>query len=226
MAWLTTKGFNFRDSVGFVTDGTNQKYSDDDDAYPNSDSIGGDSVVSGWLSLTNIFAADRDTGIDVRLAGLEYVGGGAATYESWQCDLPAAGNYKVRLALGDAGFAQANSRVAIWDSTVSQLLNRTEGTSVAGHFVDAAGVDYAAAAWPGSNSQVTLTFTTSTFIMRVYANSGALVSTVAHLEIEQVAVSSGSRKLVKTFVSLAGLVLPFAKAANGLYLRDTRMVMG
>lgn len=188
MAWATTKGFNFRSTLAFVTDDTNQQYVSFAGAYPIDSTIGGETVRYGWLSVANTFGADRASGgVDVRLAGLEYVGGGAATYERFQIDVPSAGTYKIRLALGDYGFGQTG-QVDVWDGAVS-LLSSISGSTLAQHFLDATGVDRTDATWPGSNAQLTVALTGTTLIFRVYANGGALVSTVAHIEVEQVAAA-------------------------------------
>src|SRR5205809_595690 len=95
MSW--DKGFNFRDSIGYVTDGTNETYvRDTGDVYP----VTRNAVTFGWNS--NLGGADRNSAIDRRLAGLNYSSPG--TSFTFQVDLTAPGTYDISLALGDATF--------------------------------------------------------------------------------------------------------------------------
>jgi hypothetical protein len=91
------KGFNFRQTSGFVTDGANETYVLSGDSYPATRN----GVTFGWEDAPS-GDRDRNSGIDRRLAGMNFVSSaaGASAYR-FRVDLPAAGDYAVRLAIGD-----------------------------------------------------------------------------------------------------------------------------
>ena len=189
MAWLTTKGFNLRASLGFVTDGTNQKFHDNA-PYPVTNMIGGDSVTYGWSdpnATTEVFPRDRDAGIDVRLAGCCFVNVAGDVEHYFRIDLPATGQYKIRLALGDASFDHNDYWCDVRDNG-SVLFNVGGGTVdlVAAHFLDANGTDLTAAAWPGSNAQRTITMTSTILQVVLRTVAGVFQGFLAHVEVEQV----------------------------------------
>lgn len=179
----TVIGINFRDSSGYVTDGTDETYCTgiDEDTYPTTRA----GATFGWNSGNSDMGRDRDSGVDRRLAGRngqENTG----TQAEFQLDLPAAGDYDIRLALGDATGAEAYQRVDIYDDTTLLFsIVDTDGTS-AGNFDDATGTNYSTANWPGSNTAVTHTFSTTTLIMKLGSTTAqANTSTIAHLYVAQ-----------------------------------------
>jgi len=183
MAWSTPKGFNFRSTSGYVTDGSNETYVVLADTYPTSRSVGGESVTFGTqndLSGTNDFE-NRDSGIDRRLAGVMYADGTDGGTWEFRVDLPSAGDYKIRVALGDAGTAQPSQKLAIYDD--STLKVTIDPASVAiDEWSDATEVVLNATTWPTTNAQITLTFASTICIFRI-GNSDAF-TTLAHVEIE------------------------------------------
>lgn len=188
MAWATTKGFNFRSSLAFVTDGSNEQMvsnSAGDGLYPTTDTIGGESVTYGWDVATTI--RNRDAGIDQRLAGLHFWGSAGDTEAVFRIDLPATGSYKIRLAVGDASFDQNNHWVDVRDNG-SVLFNVGGGTvdTVTAHFLDANGTDHTAAAWPGSNTQRSITMSSTVLQVAIRTVGGVTQGQLAHVEVEQV----------------------------------------
>lgn len=179
-------GINFRDSSGYVTDGTDETYClGEGDAYPTTRA----GVDFGWNSINGDAGRDRDSGVDRRLAGRngqENTG----TQAEFQLDLPQAGDYNIRLALGDATGTENYQRVDIYDdSTLLFSIVDTDGTT-GGTFDDATGTNYSAANWPGSNTAVTHTFATTTLILKLGSTSAqANTSTIAHLFVELAAAS-------------------------------------
>lgn len=184
MSWSTPKGINFRATAEFVTDGTNQGHSLGD-AYPVTQTIGGESVTFGWAASETSEARDRTTSNDVRLAGFVFHTNDGSQV-TFKVDLPAAGTYKVRLALGDPAYPSGYQYCQVKDgSTVLFTVNDANGTA-ANHFDDSAGTDFTAAAWPAGNVQTTVTMagTQMTFVIgspTAQANS----TTLCHVEIEQ-----------------------------------------
>lgn len=170
-------GFNFRSTLGYVTDPANT-YAVLGEAYPHT-YVGG--IVGGWLDAVSV--ADRSAAIDARLAGINYISG-AGTIR-FQFDLPATGTYQISLALGDELTGQPDNTVVIKDNAATRLTIGPHNLT-ADKFYDAADVEYTAANWPGSNSlSAGLTFATTTLICSITSAAG--VPVIAHLRI----VSSG-----------------------------------
>jgi len=126
MAW--DKGFNFRGTSGYVTDGANETYVLLGDAYP----VTRNGVTFGWLSAPS--SGDRDSTIDRRLAGINYTANDGASQRDFQIDLPAAGDYIISLALGDHGFTQTYQYWRLLDNTtVLATIADTDGTPAASY---------------------------------------------------------------------------------------------
>jgi len=179
------KGFNFRNTPGFVTDPANTTYVSAD-AYPTTRN----GVTFGWLPSQPPGPADRSNGVDARLAGINYTNGPANSV--FQVDLPATGQYRINLAIGDASFAASGQGAKIYDGSVAGgNLRLTVGpaATATGQFLDAAGTAYSAANWPASNTAATLTFSTSTLLFVLpWADAGFNGSNlvrVAHLFVSQ-----------------------------------------
>lgn len=177
-AWA--KGFNFRSTSGYVTDGTDETYVLAADSYPvtrNGVTFGLSGAVTG--------AADRDSALDRRLAGIVFCDNSGSQY-TFRVDLPATGNYRIRLALGDAGGAQGYQYVQVKDDTsVLFAVDDTDGTAE-DNFDDAGGNNRAAAAWPTDNVAVDHTFATTTLLVLVGSPADqAGFSTLAHFSVVQ-----------------------------------------
>jgi hypothetical protein len=173
--WAWDKGFNFRATSGFVTDSANQTYVLCGETFPTNRN----SADFGWDDISGCDSRDRDSGIDVRLAGIHFY----TVSRDFKVTLPSAGVYDIYLALGDAsgtfgGFATET----IYDNT-TLLATITAVPVSSGDFIDATGTNYSTANWPGSNTKITKTFATTNFILRL-DNSGN--ARVAHLRIVQV----------------------------------------
>lgn len=173
--------FNFRSTLGYVTDGAGQTYVNGTDLYATVR----DGHTFGWVG-ASAGSVDRSTGVDVRLAGLNYESGADRDF---QFDLPSAGTYLIGLAMGDATTPLANQKVEIYDNTTLKLTIGTHSVS-AGEFWDASDVKYSNANWPGSQTPVSIVFATSTLMMRIKAVSGT--TAVAHLSIATSGGGGGS----------------------------------
>lgn len=177
-------GFNFRATSGYVTDGADQIYVLSGDAYPTT-RLG---ATFGWVvGAQPVLDANRNNAIDPRLAGINYVEGGAAITTYFRVDLPSAGTCEVRLALGDASFAQNNVLVIVKDTTTTlfQSPDITGLSSASGHFYDANGDDLTTVTWPGTNTPQSVEFATTQ--MRVYLGdpAAANVSTLAFIGVSK-----------------------------------------
>lgn len=179
MSW--DKGFNFRSTSGFVTDGTNETYVIGDD-YP----VTRNGVTFGWTAKGLFDKRDRDSGVDRRLAGLNF-NTNDGTQSTFQIDLPAIGDYTIRLALGDQSNPQGYQYWKLLDNTtVLATIDDTNGTAGAA-FDDATGVQRITADWPTLNVAITQTFATTTLKV-VIGSPGAQAdsTTIAHLFVSQV----------------------------------------
>lgn len=184
-------GINFRATSGYVTDPAGTTYTLGD-AYPTT--RGG--VTFGWESLSNMNTRDRNSGVDARLAGVNWEVAGAGTTE-FRIDLDAANAKDVRLALGDAVFSSADYGSAyawtIRDSTTS--VATPGGSAAAGSFRDATSVELTAANWPASNAVVNHTF--STTILRVKPGNNS--SPIAHIRVTDAGGGATGQPTVKRF---------------------------
>ena len=175
LAPVAVAAFNFRGSAAYVTDGAGQTYVLGSTAYPTNR----DSLTFGWL--TAALHANRSTSVDVRLAGLNYATG--SVDEDFQFDLPSAGTYLVGLAMGDITAAQSNQQIEIYDNT-TLVFTIGRRNVAAGEFWDASDVKYTAAAWPTSQTPVSLVFATTTLILRLKGDGSS--SAISHLSVEDV----------------------------------------
>jgi hypothetical protein len=177
MSWSTSKGFDFRGSLAFVTDPTNCYFVGLASTYPTTHTIGGDSVTYGWETAPS-GSSDIVASGDARLSGRAF---GFLANGTFRVDLPAAGNYTVNLALGDNNAAQTNQLYSVHD-TASVLQSWGPFNTSQSNFYDAVSFLWSAANWPGSQSPSgTLTFATTIF--RLVFLSTATYSTIAHLNI-------------------------------------------
>jgi outer membrane protein assembly factor BamB len=171
------KGFNFRNTQAYVTDGANEA-SVLGDTYTTTKN----GVTFGWESVVNI--RDRVATNDRRLAGSNQVVNNG-TQIAFRVDLPAPGTYQIHLALGDAGFAQADEYLKIQDNTTVLMTidKRGTGTPIQ-QFYDATGALLTNTTWPSSEAGTTLTFAST--ILRVVIGTptaGTNSSSLAHLRI-------------------------------------------
>lgn len=180
------KGFNFRATAAYVTDGANQTYLIDTDIHPitrNGITFGretGSAMQSRDYSLTN----------DVRLAGCVFIDNSTDPQHTWRVDLPAAGDYDIRLALG-LQIIPSTIYAYIYDNATLLATIAAGAAPNTNEFVDANGVIRTAAAWPAANTQRRLTFAST--ILRLTLGSPTSqsgLSSLAHLEIADVALGS------------------------------------
>lgn len=119
---------------------------------------------------------DRNSGIDPRLASNHGTSGADLRF---RLDLPAAGAYLIRSSCGDANYA-TNALLEVFDTSSSLGTLSVTATSAPNKYRDATDTEYTAAAWPGSNTGVSKTFTTT--ICRFLLANGN--TTVTHVYLE------------------------------------------
>jgi hypothetical protein len=181
MTW--DKGLNFRATSGYVTDGANETYVLDSDNYP----VTRNAVTFGWTASIAGNSRDRDNTLDSRIAGVHFQTNDG-TQKTFQVDLPAPGQYLIRLALGDTAHeAYLYCRVSDGATPLLTLDETTGNNPPFTNFFDATGTGYDSATWPGSNTPVTLTFSGTTLNLIIGSPAAqANVSTIAHLFISQI----------------------------------------
>lgn len=179
------QGINFRQTLAFVTDGANESWDHAVGAggtYPHTTAQGN---TVGWEGAVGN-DRDRSSSVDRRLAGVCFTSSVQADY---RFDLPAAGSYNVRFAAGDMGSVN-DTLWSLLDTTTS-LATLTTGTNVTtGSFKDATNAVLTAAAWPGSNTLVNKTF--STTICRFRGSAAGAANMIAHAYVEAAAGGSAS----------------------------------
>jgi hypothetical protein len=173
---------DFRASAGYVTDPPpcdNDEGASSFTSYPNTYPSG---MVAGWASGTILFtqSRDRNSSGDARIAGIVFTNGSQVIYE---VDLPSAGQYDISLGVGD-GWSSNNVGLINIDDGIggSHLITINHGP--VGDFYDATDTQYTGAAWPVSETPVTVTFTGTHLSLTVDTVSG--IGVIDHLRMTQV----------------------------------------
>lgn len=153
------QGINFRGTSGYVTDGANEDYEISSTVnYPRTsaqgNNVGWETIPSGGL-----FPGNDDSTYDRRIAGYAYNGSPTGVVTVYRVDLPSSGDYKIRVASGNKGYSRSVN-IAVRDTTTS-LGTLCSTTTTGSYYRDAVDAEYTAANWPGSNSQASLTFSTT-----------------------------------------------------------------
>jgi hypothetical protein len=182
------QGIAFRSTLAFVTDGTNDNAELNPGSgvtYPRTTAQGN---TVGWEAvLSGIQVRNRNAGNDARLAGAHW--SDSVGVVDFRFDLPAAGNYNVRVAMGEANYAR-DSNCELRDTT-TVLATLTSGTTSAGQrFKDATNVERTNATWPGSNASAAATFATTICRFRM-GSATTSVNTVAYLYVESASGGGG-----------------------------------
>lgn len=179
MAW--DKGFNFRETSGYVTDAAGDTYVIPADTYPTTRN----GVTFGW-TVAATGQRDRNSLLDPKVAGVAF-GNGVGTF---RVDLPAAGTYSVRLAMGDQGSPQTASQIKVKDNgTVLFTIGPHDTVNDLYDANDVARVD--AATWVAANTARSVTFATTSLFVTLEAATSS--SVIAHLFVSQTsAAASGA----------------------------------
>lgn len=172
-------GVDFRATSPFVTDpsGDSPEISTGAD-YPHITQQG---YTVGWEQAPS-GTRDRSAAVDARLAGMHFVnnGGSAANF---RIDLPAVGDYRIALAIGDASGANHNT-VELFDDATSLGAVVTNGANAGGQFYDASGVLRTSSAdWVTNEVEVAETFASTILRIKVGDPSAAGASCLAHIRV-------------------------------------------
>lgn len=179
------KGFNFRATSGYVTDGTNETYSIGEGTPQTRNG-----VTFQWAASNIGQTRDRDNSAapqSPHFSGINFAGNAAgATPQIFQITLPATGLYFITVAAGDASNAQAID-MEFGDNTTYTTVANGVATGSANVFVDAVGVTRSSPTnWNSNILFLAKNFTTTTFNVRL----GGLASvgnssTIAYMRIVQ-----------------------------------------
>lgn len=182
---------NFRNSAGYATDDATETHALVTESYQTV--RGGESfgISNGTVSF-----ADRDAALDRRLAGIMFGESAAGIASRFRIDLPAAGVYTVYLAMGDGASGQSSAKVIIKDDTTTKITIGPHNT-LEDEFYDASDVNRTAAAWPGSNVGVNVTFASA--ICNIDMGDGAGHNgMITHIRlVRSVTAAPGARSVVK-----------------------------
>lgn len=168
-------GIAFRASSGFVTDATDDTYSIGE-VYP----VTRKSTTFGWDASMAGNSRDRLDTNPAKLAGMIYKAGDTGS-SVFTVDLPSAGEYTIRLAIGDVNQPCSNQKIVIKDT--STTLSTITGASLnLNSFMDATGVDRATpAAWLSNNVGINLTFSTTKLVVEIGGVTGGGLTALAYL---------------------------------------------
>ena len=191
---MAIKGFNFRATDTFVTDGANETYVLGE-AYP----VTRNGITFGLDLIADINTRNRNAGNDRRLAGVNW---NSAVDVTFRVDLLTSGTHEIRVAAGDASYSQATIYFELKDdTTIFATVDDLNGVA-ANSFDDATGVERTQAAWPGSNLAVSRVFASTIF--RILMDVG---DPIAHVQVEDIPAAGRGRSImvVKNRVDLAWL---------------------
>lgn len=158
--------------------------------YPQT-TAQGNSV--GWETAASAYSGRNRSGTnDVRLAGMGFDSSGTNVQRDFRIDLPASGDYLIRMAMGEASYSR-DVDCEVFDTSSSLGVIISGVTGAANSFTDAGNNVRTAAAWPGSNTSVTKTFSTTIARFRVGATD-AQSTWVAHVYIESAGGVGGTTR--------------------------------
>jgi hypothetical protein len=176
-------GFDFRATLGFVTDPAYGVFVDGSHVYPVTFMNGnGDSLNGGWN--TAISEIDNTAGNDPRLAGEQFAAPSILRY--FRLDLgsgsaPGAGTYTIDLAGGDTS-GGLNEYITVYD-TATPVITITNVATSANQYVDATGtVRIATTTWNGTTTDKT--FATTTCYLELNTGSPATYTAIAHFRLK------------------------------------------
>ena len=196
-------GWNFRGTVGYVTDDSHYGVFVFGEAYPHTYTNGdGQSVNAGWGADESGFSFDRNSGNDPRLAGIIFCPNN--TTKIFHVDLssgsaPGSGPYTAEISIGDAASGQFNNVYVVKDGTTAFISQGPLNTS-SQHFLDSAGTDLTNVTWPGSHEVLARTFATTDCYVEIgdggTPGSGAESTCLTHFRLTLQA-AGGATKFIQ-----------------------------
>lgn len=176
------QGIDFRATAGYVTDPANYAYDiSGGNSYPTTTAQGNN---VGWET-SGMETRDRNAGNDARNAGMNFHN---STNADFRMDLSGTGNFNIGLAAGDPSYA-CPVTVDLYDTSSSLGSLATGSTSGSQKFKDATNTEYTNVTWPGSQTLVSKTFSTTICRFRLLYN--ASLSRICSVYAEAGAASGG-----------------------------------
>lgn len=176
---MASRAINFREQLSYVTDGANE-------AHCNGSNGTYSGLVTVFSTDLSGNARDRNSGNDRRLAGIVFSPSGTAT--DITITLPdGTGDYEFGVALGDGSTYWTNALLELLDNTTSFATiggDTGGGSNTNNQFFDASDTLRTAAAWPGSQTLITRTMTSTTLVLRLGGAAGT-ISPIAHLYVNK-----------------------------------------
>lgn len=158
---------NFRNTAGFVTDGTNQTFSLGE-AFPTTRAgitFGFDFGITGST-------ADRSNAVDPRYAGIVFENG-----VGFDLTLPSAGTYCVNVVIGDEAGVSFTTQFQLLDNTTPLLTTAVLTTTT--NVYDINQTSYASfAAYLAGTSPRSFTFATTTLRFNLIGASNGSVTNI------------------------------------------------
>lgn len=175
---MASYGFNFRASSGYVTDSAGQTYSLGA-AYPETRN----GITFGWETIGHLDMRDRDSGIDVRLAGMNFNNASGGAHSTFRIDLPSSGSWDVRCAVGDtSGHTDVYFKAS--DDATAFITVDSAGGHGAYEWFDAGGtVRTSASDWVNNNASVNRSFASTIMRFQIGKDAASGISCVAHIEV-------------------------------------------
>jgi len=182
-------GINFRATSDYVTDGDDEVYCLGETSSTQRTTNNGNSITFQWSAEVQL--RNRNSGTDRRLAGSNSLSDNDA--QTLTITLPQAGQYYIRLALGDYSYNQVANYIQVRDNG-TPLLTVDDPTGPR-HWDDAEGTDFTDTTWPEGNVAVLVTFSTTTCQM-VLGTGASNAAAISHFYLEYVPPSDRRRIIV------------------------------
>lgn len=178
------QGIDFRASAPFVSDPANCDNEIGTTAnYPRTSAQGN---TVGWEQAPSLPTRDRSSGVDARLAGMAGTFNSSGSAANYRLDLPSAGDYVIRMAIGDQAGGHANTVVELFDNVTSLGKIVNVGSTATDEFYDATGVKRTSDTdWVTNNATLTKTFASTILRVQIGDTSGSSDFTcIAHLFVQ------------------------------------------
>lgn len=191
-------GWDFRDTLAFVTDPTYSAYARDE-TYPHTYTNGDGKTVNAGFEVTMGGAQDLSAvGMDPVIAGDTYIGfGGGAT--TFRVDLSSgsalgSGTYTTNFALGAAGSGRQFNLIALNDSGTA-LIGPSGHIDTAASFIDSSlsviPQPALPATWDSVSATTTVTFATTTCTLGFQANAPGDFASIAFFRLTFISGGGG-----------------------------------
>ncbi len=166
---MNPQGFDFRETIGYVSDPANYapSYMLAGNPVPIFPTLSGQGNICGFASGLDVQLRDKNSGNDARIAGLLFSVSGDIDFK---ITLPAPGSYNVGLAAGDAAYSR-NVAVDLYDGATLLAHLSTGATSGPQRFKDATDTEYTNVTWPTNQTLRNFTFATTDCIFRLVFGS-------------------------------------------------------